>query len=243
MQLSCPTCDAALSAQDIDFDRALVTCPACDSVTDLAQLGGPAVRTRALTAPKRKLREVPRPDHYSIKDDGSSLRIKFRWIWRTTAGGYVIVLIWNCFVVLWYWNALRTGGPWIWLAILFTIPHGAIGLFLAYGTLAALLNRTVITVTSEFFIVRHGPVPWWGNRKLPTDELDRLYCDKDAESKEKKGGHCRYSVFAQTKEASTVELVNDLQERDQALFIVQEVERWLNKGDASSFPTSMHDER
>jgi hypothetical protein len=161
-----------------------------------------------------------------VKDDGSSLRVGFRWIWARFTGPAVMCLVWNCFVVLWYWNALRSGDRIGWLAIIITIPHGAVGLFLVYATLAGLLNRTVVTVTSEFVTVRQGPVPWWGNRRLPIDEIERLYCDQETDSAER-GCIYGYRVNALTKAASKVDLVAEL-DSAQALFIKQELERWLN---------------
>jgi hypothetical protein len=138
-------------------------------------------------------------------------------------------LLWNSFVVLWYWNALRTGDRMMWLAIIICIPHVAVGLFLVYASLAGLLNRTLIKVTSEFLTVRQGPVPWWGNRSMRIDDLERLYCGKDTDP-ERQGWTYVYGVHALTKAASKVDLVTEL-DRAQALFIKQELERWLHIDD------------
>jgi hypothetical protein len=117
----------------------------------------------------------------------------------------------------------------MWFAIVFTLPHAVIGLLLVYATLAGLLNRTVVKVTSECVLVRQGPMPWWGNRRLPLDELERLFCDQDnALAEHGRRYVCR--VNAMTKEASKVELVADL-DSAQALFIKQEIEHWLNGDD------------
>src|SRR5262245_49807935 len=76
----------------------------------------------ASPSPKRRNRpESPRPRHFFVKEDGRSLRVGFRWIWGRFTGPATMCLAWNCFVVLWYWNALRTGGPMMWLAIIFTL--------------------------------------------------------------------------------------------------------------------------
>lgn len=168
----------------------------------------------------------------SVKEDGRSLRIRFCWIWRCFVGPAVMCLAWNTFVVLWYWSALRNADPAKWLAVIVCAPHAAIGLFLVYATLAGFLNRTVIQVTSEFLTVRHGPVPWWDNRRLPIDDIERLSCRKDADA----GEHARiyvYAVAALTKGASKVDLLTHL-DRAQARFIHQELERWLKIGDHGS---------
>ncbi len=118
----------------------------------------------------------------------------------------------------------------MWFVLIWSVPFIAIGLLLVYATLAGLLNRTVIKVTSEFLTVWHGPVPWWGNRRLRVDELDRLYCDKDTTSGKDRGSRF-FSVNALTKGASKVDLVTDLDNPTEALFIKQELERWLKIDD------------
>src|SRR5262245_48532108 len=107
-------------------------------------------RARQLRQPVRRKRPgIPRPPHYSVKDDARGLRISHRWIWDKFIGPAMMCLVWNSFVVLWYWSALRTGDGMMWLAMIICIPHVAVGLLLVYFTLAGLLNRTLIHVTSE----------------------------------------------------------------------------------------------
>jgi hypothetical protein len=142
-------------------------------------------------------------------------------------------LVWNCLVVGWYWNAIGNGDGVMWPALIITLPHGAVGLALIYLTLAAVLNRTVITVTSESITVRTGPLPWSGNRSLPSDELEHLYCDKVSDEEEG-ARSSSYSVKGLTKGGSEVELVTDLDTRSEALFIIQELERWLKIGGPSA---------
>ena len=187
-------------------------------------------RARQLRQPMRRNRRgIPRPPHFSVKEYGRGLRISTRWIWRKFTGPATVCLLWNSFVVLWYWNALRTGDRMMWLAMIICIPHVAVGLLLVYATLAGLLNRTLIKVTSGFLTVRQGPVPWWGNRSMQLDDLERVYCDKDTDP-EKQGRTDVYGVHALTTAASKVDLVTEL-DRAEALFIKQELERWLNTDD------------
>jgi hypothetical protein len=195
VQRFCPTCGTVLSPEDIDTDRALATCWACNSLTSADQFGAQVVGTRAPPSPMRRNRqEIPRPRHFSVKEDGRSLRIRFRWIWRRFTKAASFCLFWNSGLVCWYWSALRTPEARImWFAVIWGIPFVAIGLLLVYATLAGLLNRTVIKVTSDFLTVWQGPVPWWGNRRLRVDELERLYCHKDTTSV-KDGGSPFFSV-------------------------------------------------
>jgi hypothetical protein len=138
----------------------------------------------------------------------------------------MICLLWNGFLVGWYWNAIRDGSRLAWLAMVITLPHAVIGLGVFYYTVAGLLNRTLIKLTSESVVVRHGPVPWWsGNRQLPTDEIERLFCDKDREEADR-GWRFIYRVNVLTRDGNKTQLIDDL-DRQQAFFVKQQLERWL----------------
>src|SRR5262245_10943359 len=227
MQHFCPICGTALSSPDAEI------CLACNPVTSVGE-SSQAVETRAPPARTRRARQrISRPSHISIKDDGSTLSISFRWIWRKFTGPAAMCLVWNAFVAAWYWGALRAEEVRImWFAIVWGTPFAAVGLLLVYGTLAGLLNRTVIKATSEFITVWNGPLPWWGNQKLAVGDIERLHWHRAASDEGKQSSF--WSVSAQTKGTGNVELVSDIDERDQAQFIAQELERWLKIGNGGT---------
>lgn len=225
MQHFCPICGTALSSPDAEI------CLACNPVTSVGE-SSQAVETRAPPARTRRARQrISRPSHISIKDDGSTLSISFRWVWRKFTGPAAMCLVWNAFVTAWYWGALRAEEVRImWFAIVWGTPFAAVGLLLVYGTLAGLLNRTVIKATSELITVRTGPLPWWGNQRLAVGDIERLFWHKQTASPE--GGESSFwSVSAETNGADNAELVSDIDELVQAQFITQELERWLKTGD------------
>src|SRR5262249_28646057 len=153
----------------------------CNAVVSLTRTGSPVIGPATSPRPARRHRHaIARPRHISVWADDRELRIRFRWVWRSFTNAACFCLIWNSFIVLWYWSALRTPETRImWFAIVWSIPFVAVGLLLLYATLAGLLNRTVIRVTSESLTVWQGPMPWWGNRRLLIDELGPLFCDRD----------------------------------------------------------------
>jgi hypothetical protein len=227
LQQFCPSCGTLFMPGDIHVDRGLAACRACNTVTSMDQLGPPVTGTPAAPGPARRRRAFPRPRHFSVRDDGGSLRIRFWWIWRSFLNGAFICLVWNGFLVGWYWSALRTPEtPIMWFAVLWCIPHVVVGLLLIYATLAGLLNRTVIKVTSAFLTVWHGPLPWFGNRRMRIDDLERLYCEEETDPEQRKRSNV-YGVHALTKGASKVDLITGL-DSAQALFIKHELERWLH---------------
>jgi hypothetical protein len=241
MQLFCPTCGTLISADDINIDRALATCRACKSVTSMDEAGSQVVAPEARSSPKRtNRREIPCPIHFSVKNDGNSLRICFWWIWGGFLNSLMFCFLWNSFVIFYYWMALRIQDRLMWLPVVWGILHVLIGLWLVYVTLIRLLNRTVINLTSEFLTIRHVPFPWWGNTRLPVDELDRLYCHRDA-SLAKRGGRYFYTLNAAVKGGTTLELVKDFPNPAEPLFIKQKLERWLRMEEHSWSGLRIHE--
>ena len=213
MPASCPICGTAIAAGDLDADAGVATCRACHSLTSLGQPGPPA---------------FDRPPHFFVKDRGHSLRIGFCWVWSRFLNPAMMCVMWNTIILGLYWSAWRDPKRhWIWCVGIFLFVHLLVGLFLVYATLAGLLNRTVVKLTPEFLTVRNGPLPWWGNVTLPLADLRRLYCAPDSTSK-KKRDYVYYRVSALTNDSRKIELVSSLDSAADGLFIVQELERWLN---------------
>src|SRR6266550_1722352 len=120
MQRYCATCGTLISADDINVDRAAATCHVCKSVTTVDQVGTQTVSSEAPSSPRgRNRREIPGPSHFSVKDDGSSLRISFRWIWCGFLNAITICFFWNSSLVGFYWLALTFGDPFFrWLSVI-----------------------------------------------------------------------------------------------------------------------------
>jgi hypothetical protein len=128
-------------------------------------------------------------------------------------------VFWDGFLINLYSN-LRGGAT---LAALFPLLHVAVGLGLTYSTLCGFVNRTHIIVTGDSLRVSHGPLPWWGNRTIPADELAQLYCEERIKSG-RNGQSATYYLNALLKDGRKVKLLSGLPEPDQALFIEQRVE-------------------
>lgn len=52
----------------------------------------------------------------------------------------------------------------------------AISVGLTYFVVCTFFNRTVVSISHEFLEVKHGPLPWMGNRRIPVGEVAQLYC-------------------------------------------------------------------
>jgi hypothetical protein len=85
------------------------------------------------------------------------------------------------------------------------------------------VNSTRIAVEGGILTVRHGPLPWPGNRSLPVADLQQLFCEEVVGSK----GSRSYRLNAVLKTGKKLRLVTALKEPDQALYLEQLLETRL----------------
>jgi hypothetical protein len=225
MQLTCPDCGAAIPAEDVNIDRGLGKCRACNAVIDVEAAlrgpgGGPGFSPR---------RPAPRPRAITIEDLGPGLRLTCRWFTWEVVPLTVFCLFWDTFLVVWYSMALRPGAPWI-LAV-FPLLHLAVGVGLTYTALAVYLNRTVLEVNEGRLTVRHRPLPWPGMRDVSVAELEQLYCEERVPRSRPGVMAYNYKVCGLLQGDRRVTLMDNLRELDQALFVEQVVEKYLGIDD------------
>ncbi len=224
MHLTCRDCGATIPAEDINIERGIAKCRACNAVLDVEE----ALRGSGETVPATTRPRVPQPPGIKVEDLGEGLRLTRRWF---TWGVLVLTffcIAWDSFLVFWYWMALGMGGgPFSWLAIIFPVCHVAVGVGLTYLTLSLYLNRTVLEVNNGRLTVRSGPLPWPGNRDLDVSELEQLYCQENSSRNRNGSTSYSYNVCAVLKGGREAKLLSSLDNREQALFVEQFVEAYL----------------
>jgi hypothetical protein len=113
----------------------------------------------------------------------------------------------------------------------FPLIHLAVGVLLTYTVLAMYLNRTVLEISEGRLTVRHGPLPWPGNRALDVSEVEQLYCQEKVSRNRQGAASSTYTVSALLKGGRRVPLLDSLPRRDDALFVEQLVEKYLGIDD------------
>jgi hypothetical protein len=109
----------------------------------------------------------------------------------------------------------------------FPIAHVAVGVGLTYYTLAGFFNRSRILVTRQEVVIAHGPLPWRGNLRISALDLEQLYCQEEA-NRGKNGTYYRYQLSALLRDGRKIKLLSNLSKPDTALFIEQQIEKWLS---------------
>ena len=96
-----------------------------------------------------------------------------------------------------------------------------------YALMTVFLNTTTISVTSNVISVKHGPLPVWRKKRVASKEVLQLYCKKE--------NYCNkffwdssFSVEAVMNNKKNITLLFNLKIAEQALFIKQEIEKFLN---------------
>jgi hypothetical protein len=243
VDVSCKRCQAAIPAEDVNVEhveRMVAKCRACNAVFDFSdQLEGalPAARTRGKVPLPERMRVV----HGATSDArlasyrssaGAPTEVTIEWRWFHPSRHLFMLLFaicWNAFLVFWYTTAFSGSGPW--LVYVFPLGHVAVGVGIGYGALAGLLNKTTVAVSGRELIVRHGPLPWRGNHRIPASEVLQFYA-VEKEDRGKNGVTLTYGVKAVMNGGRELSLVTKLTESGQALYLEQALETALGIADA-----------
>ena len=227
MALTCDKCGAAFRQGDLDLERGIATCLYCHAVSRLAGVSDSDEDRPAATREKDRP-PVPRPEGIAVVEDGRTLRITRRWFHPMLFFLLFFCIAWDSFLIFWYSMALGVGsGPFSIIAVIFPVVHVAVGVGLTYFTLAGFLNRTSIEAASGELTIRHGPIPWRGNRSIPVDDLDQLYSEERVSRGRQGATSTTYRLNAVLKDGRKLKLLSGLPEPDQALYLEQAIEEHL----------------
>jgi hypothetical protein len=220
MQIHCKSCGREIDANDINLDRAIAKCRECNAVFSFSDRIPGSVR------PVSRRDPVPMPRAINIERMGGGRTIVRRWYSPVLFFLVVFIIIWDGFLVFWYVTALSSDDAPLMMKI-FPLGHVAVGLGLTYYTLAGFLNRTRIHADRGEVSIRHGPLPWFGNRTIRAVDLEQLYCTRHV-SRSRNSRTVTFRVNAATRGGRKIKLLSGIAEEDQALFIEQELEQHLN---------------
>lgn len=220
MQIVCPDCKRDINADDVNLATGLARCRKCNSVFSAAALAGAPVYGAK--------RPVELPPRFTTEYMGSDFIIRYRWF----SAKYVVLLFfclfWDGFLVVWYTMAMRGEMPLA--AVLFPIIHVLAGVVITYLTVAGFVNHTELRVSRDLLTVRQGPLPFPGNKSVSAFDVVQFFV-KEAVSYSKNGRHVTYQVWLEMKDSTQRPLLKNLDKHEQALFIEQEAEKFLNIAD------------
>ena len=219
--MRCKSCGATLPSTSINFELAMARCEHCGGVFALRRDDFEHPASAPAAAQQRVA--VPMPEGIELSEGPAELYIMRRWFHWTVIPLLVFCVMWNGFMLVWHGIALASG---MWFMSCFGLIHTAVGIGLGYGVIAGLLNRTTVVARPGVLSVSHRPVPWPGNVTLNTDQVEQLYCTEKIRHG-KNTVHTRYTVAAILHSGRKQTLLKGLVDADQALYVEQELERYL----------------
>ncbi len=219
MQITCKQCGADILAENINIDQMIAKCNFCHAVFRFEDQLEPAQKPPVQTS-----LDVPMPKGIEVLPTGNRLEIIRTWFSLKIIFFTVFTLFWDGFMVVWFAIAISQRQ---WLMAVFGTIHGTVGLGLFYYVLTGYLNRTIITVNHSLFTIKHAPIPWPGNKLLNPRDITQLYC-KEQMHRNKNSTSYTYEVHGILKNTEHAKLITGLDNSEQALYIEQEIERFLN---------------
>lgn len=215
--LQCPSCASPLREEAFDRDQGHVKCAYCGALMLIPVAGN---RPAAF----RERPPVPLPDRMELRHTPHGIEITQRWFHVVVLFLIPFCLVWDGFLVFWYTNALRSGAPLA--AALFPLVHVAVGVGLTYYTVACLVNKTRLTVERGEVVITHGPLPWFGYRRVPGVMIDQLYA-KSHVTHGKNGPRTDYQLCYVNTTGRHEKLHANHLTSDQALYLEQQLEKAL----------------
>jgi hypothetical protein len=230
LRVNCRSCGTLIPAEDVNLDAVLAKCRACHAVFDFSdQVKRPPTPAKQ----KRDRGEVAMPKAFAVEDTGLALTVTRKWSRGIAVFFVIFALFWNgivsVFVVLALSGKMKMEGgePAGPFAPLFLAPFVLVGVVMAWLALAFLFNRTTIEVRDGALAVRHGPIPWFGNKRLETDSLDQLYCVEYVAYTQNDVPQYRIALYGLTKSGDRIKLVPGMEGAEQGVYLEQLLEKQL----------------
>ena len=226
--LKCPSCGANIRVRE---GSSLIVCGYCggtnilkDSVPAAAPTVAPASAAAPAIRPQPIRPRAARSLNIQVENDSQHLRITRRWFNPGHIFLAFFALFWDGFLIFWYSIAAGGGAPTMMLIV--PLLHVAVGVYLTYSALTGFVNRTVLELTREQLEIWHEPLPWPGEKTIPTARIKQLYC-KERIRHTKNGTRYSYMLCAVTQDDEEIRLLSGIRSPESAAFYEQEMESWL----------------
>jgi hypothetical protein len=217
MKIRCPSCNSEIPASNIDLPGKIAKCSQCNNIFGCAE------QIPAYSAATEERMPIGRPKGFTLERSTDGIIIARGWFTPAVIFLTFFCLFWNGILFVWFYAAFASK---MYAIALFGSLHAAVGLGLFYTVLACYLNKTYIRISYNSLQITHKPLPWFGQRDIPRAELKQLYSRESTRYADSRYPSS-YSVQVITKKGQNIELVSGLSSGEEAIFIEQEIEKYL----------------
>lgn len=172
--------------------------------------------------------EVGLPDKMALQKFPSYIHISRKWFGLQIIFMTVFAVFWNIFIFRFYVGMDESTDSF---AKMLPLLHVVVGVCISYYGLAGWLNKSHIFVSKESIEINHKPMPWFGHKKINATDLKQLY-SKEKISNSRNNTTVTYEVHAILSNGTNTKLLGGLESSEQALYIEQEIEKYLNIKDS-----------
>lgn len=219
MNISCPQCKKTVAAEDASIHTAMANCRSCGHVFGFAdQVANSFGGVKSKTA-------VSMPKGFHVHYEGHKFVLSRKWFTPALFFLVFFCAFWDGFLIFWYAAAMKTNAPA--MAVFFPLIHVAVGVGLTYATVAGFLNTTWVSIDPMQVEVKHGPLPWPGNKIFLRADIKQFFCERKTMHTKNGGVKHSYSVRVIDQAGKKSKFISSLENLDQARFIEQELERQL----------------
>jgi len=220
--MTCRNCGAGLAPDPTGRRPGIVVCEHCGSVHERASSVEAPSGAGAVPATPSAPRRIARPAGFAVERRDGALQVS----WRKGRRRGAVTL--GAFCLIWSGMAL-VSGAW---PLLIVAP------LLGYYALVRGMNRITVHADATALVVRQGPVPWPGARRLARADIEQMFSvEKVSTSRtgSDRDGPVRtrysYRLRARLHGGRHVDVVGGLGSVDRALWLERETERALGIGD------------
>jgi hypothetical protein len=218
--LPCGTCGSEIEPEDVDRQRGIVQCCRCQSVAPANASTEPsdqAAATPSLGEPSAV------PEELRLLTDDTAIEIVQPWF-----SGLAIPLAVLCIIASVAVPALAVAAIVYghWPAAILAVGLLAVVAGMTYATAALFVNQTTLRVDRDVVQVRHGPMPWPGNKYVATQRIEQILCRRYFMHSQD-GMRTFYKVLAATGQAKPLVLLSRLLDPASALFVEEHLQRFV----------------
>jgi len=219
MQIHCSNCDHEIEHADINIDKAIAKCSNCNNVFSFEE----EVRD------VRQRPEIFMPEGIEMMEFMSELDIRYKWRHAKPMNGFLMAftIIWNVMLLPFILMAIASGQ---WVVLLGISAHLAVGVGLIMHMITTFFNSTYLIVDEHEIIVEHAPIrlPFFvKDQYINVESVEQLYVKKYTSSKTNGRPNYAYAVHVKKNTGDDIRLLKGFTSKDKALYIEQEIERYL----------------
>lgn len=217
MTVYCRNCGEQVEKENIDEAQRLVKCGKCNTIFSIQGL----FPEQPLSRPKP---EIPLPAGIEVRHDEEGFKILKDWskIYGVIIGGFAI--FWAVTIIEAMPSSLKS------LDIVTIILTFLPALIAVYCSAAFFCNKTTITVGPTGIKINKSPLPlpFSGKKSLTVSTIQQLYIkERVSYSGKTRSAYYYYDLYLIDGGNRHLKVLSSLRSKEQALYIEQEIEKYL----------------